>query len=157
MVHQNLVRVTSFCDLKSPCLKLVTPSLNYTPNAFLKSRYSKLVTLICTPLRKKNFFFIQSCQFFSGILLRNYKIEDFSQIYDLLKTCVSRKLVDTVTELNYPANTRYISETQNQQWSLIIPLRKNSIFRNISLKNLPCNFQIFLKLFNYYVLLKDIL
>ena len=56
MVHQNLVCVTSFCDLKSPSLKLVTPSLNYTPNAVLKSRDSKLVTLICTPLKKKKLF-----------------------------------------------------------------------------------------------------
>ena len=65
MVHQKLVRVTTICDLKSPSLKLVTPSLNFSPNADLKSRDSNLVTLMCTLLTKKTFSYPKKTWFFN--------------------------------------------------------------------------------------------
>ena len=67
MVHQKLVRVTTICDLKSPSLKLVTPSLNFSPNADLKSRDSNLVTLMCTLLTKKLSLTLKKTCFFNKL------------------------------------------------------------------------------------------
>ena len=80
VVHQNLARVTSFRDLKSPSLKLVTPSLNYTPMSILKSRDSKLVTLICTFLRKSTFISISSVNFILAYYVKIIKLNAFGQI-----------------------------------------------------------------------------
>ena len=51
MEHQNLTHVTNFSDIFLS-LKLVTPSLNYTPNVVFECRDSKLVTLMCTREKK---------------------------------------------------------------------------------------------------------
>ena len=100
MVHQNLVHVTSFFDLKSPSLDLVTSSLKYTPNAVLKSWHSKLVTFIYNFVRKNTFLVVWAVYLFCHITKNslNQMILIKYIIYHI--TYVSRKLVDTFTKLH---------------------------------------------------------
>ena len=86
-----MVRVTSFCDLKSPSFELVTPSLNYTLNAILKSRDSKLVTLISTLLRKKQFFLSLISRFYSGTLQKYMKSTDLVTEFLIRTLSLSRQ------------------------------------------------------------------
>ena len=88
MVHQNLVRVTSFCRFEFPILETGDGVTKLHPKRSFEIPGLETGDAHLYAPEKKYFFLILNCEFYPGILGKKYKSYNFEQIYDLLKTYV---------------------------------------------------------------------